>query len=144
MTQTPTRILPRPHGRLPQTTHLHKVKIKTHSDRIHCPHKLNSSVQVTRPAQGWLILYVLLQVPLSTAYYGSTSVQPTKNKPCRILHNLKTKSRSNKTIRPRSSWPVIIYTKTKTGTPSHLNPNRLKPTPHSLVTSHSQIITPVT
>ena len=28
MTQTPTRILPRPHGRLPQTTHLHKVKIK--------------------------------------------------------------------------------------------------------------------
>ena len=70
------------------------------------------------------------------------SVQPTKNKPCRILPNLQTKSRSNKTIRPRSSWSVKIYTKTKTGSQSHLNP-RLKPTPHSLVTSHSQIITPV-
>ena len=48
-------------------THLHKVKEKTHSDRAHCHSKTNSSVQVSSPAQGWLTLHVLLQVPLSAS-----------------------------------------------------------------------------
>ena len=142
MTQTPTRILPRPHGRLPQTTHLHKVKIKTCSDRIHCQHKSKNS---TPPSKSQVSCPGLTNLVCSStgttvdSLHGSTSVQPTKHTPCRFLLNLQTNSRPKN---DRSTILMIrrnLYKKNRVS--KSPEPNRLQPTSHSLVTLYFQIIT---
>ena len=111
MTQTPTRILPRPHGHLPKTTHLHKVEIKN----LLWQNPLSTQTQLLRPshkcpARGWLILYALLQVPLSTVYMDPLLSSLLSTHPADSCSTCK-RIVVQKTIGPRSSWSVEIYTK---------------------------------
>ena len=117
MTQTPTRILPRPHGRLPQTTHLHKVKIKTCSDRIHCQHNSKNS---TPPSKSQVSCPGLTNLVCSStgttvdSLPGFTSVQSTKHTPCQYLSDLQTKSRPTKQIHdPHDPYKSIHKTKSR-------------------------------
>ena len=106
------------------------------------------------PAQGWLILYALLQVPLSTVYMDPILSSPPST------HTLPTPAQLAKRVVVQDEWlvstnaesseigPTILmipveslYTQNKNRVSKSPEPDRLQPTSHSLVTLYFQTIT---
>ena len=142
MTQTPTRILPRPHGRLPNQklrtyTRWKSKKLALTESTVNTNSTPPSKSQVSCPG-----LTNLVCSPTGTtadSLHGSDSVQSTKHKPCRFLLNLQTNSCPKQNDGSTILMIRRIYTN-KNRVSKAPEPNRLQPTSHSPVTLYFQII----
>ena len=99
MTQTPTRILPRPHGRLPKLrtyTRWKSKKLTLTESTVNTNSTPPSKSQVSCP--GLTNLVCSSTGTTVDSSHGPTSVQPTKHTPCQYLLNSQTDSRPTKQV----------------------------------------------